>query len=150
MTRPTEAQLAQVAVTHQMPIVGAHTVGGPDGGPGLPGVGWSVQHGDLRAPHFLGLHALQVLPILVWLLTRRRVDEARRARIALAAGGSYATLFLILVWQALRGQALIGPDALTVGALVIWALATAVAVVWPFRTRSARADADAALNWINP
>ena len=150
MTRPTAAQLAQVAVTHQMPIAGAHTVGAPDGGPGLPGVGWSVQHGDLRVPHFLGLHALQVLPILVWLLARRRVDEARRARVALVTGGSYATLFLILVWQALRGQALIGPDALTVGALIVWAVATVVAAVWRFRARSARTDADATLNWINP
>jgi hypothetical protein len=150
MTRPTEGQLAQVAVTHQMPIVGAHTVGAPDGGPGLPGVGWSVQHGDLRVPHFLGLHALQALPILVWLLTRRRVDKSRRARLAIVAGGSYAALFVILVSQALRGQALIDPDAFTVGVLIVWAIATALAAVWPFRTRSARTDADATLNWINP
>jgi hypothetical protein len=150
MTRPTEAQLARVAVTRQMPIVGAHTVGAPDGGPGLPGVGWSVQHGDLRVPHFIGLHALQVLPILVWLLTRRRVDESRRARLAVVAGSSYAGLFFILVSQALRGEALISPDAFTVGMLIVWAIATGVAAVWPFRTRSARTDADAALNWINP
>jgi hypothetical protein len=150
MTRPTEGQLAQVAVTHQMPIVGAHTVGAPDGGPGLPGVGWSVRHGDLRVPHFIGLHALQVLPILVWLLTRGRVDESRRARLAIVAGSSYAALFFVLVSQALRGEALINPDALTVGTLVVWAIATAVAAVWPFRTRSAGTDADVALNWINP
>ena len=29
------------------------------------------------------------------------------------AGGSYAGLFLILLWQALRGQALVSPDAVT-------------------------------------
>jgi hypothetical protein len=150
MTRPTEEQLARVAVTHQMPIVGAHTVGAPDGGPGLPGVGWSVQHGDLRVPHFLGLHALQVLPILVWLLTRRRVDESRRARLAIVAGGSYAALFVILVSQALRGQALIDPDPYTVAVLMVWAIVTTVMAVWPFRTRSARTDADTTLNWINP
>ena len=148
MTRPTEAQLAQVAVTHQMPIVGAHTVGAPDGGPGVPGVGWSVRHGDLRVPHFIGLHALQVLPIVVWLLTRQRVDESRRARLAVVAGSSYAGLFFILVSQALRGQALINPDAFTVGVLIVWAFATGAAAVWPFRTRSA--GTDAALNWINP
>ena len=66
------------------------------------------------------------------------------------AGGSYATLFLILIWQALRGQALISPDALTLTALLIWAALTAGLAVWPFRTRSARSDADATLNWINP
>ena len=55
MTRPTEAQLEQVAATRQVSILGAHTVGAPDGGPGLPGTGWSVEHGDLRVPHFIGL-----------------------------------------------------------------------------------------------
>jgi hypothetical protein len=150
MTRPTDAQLASVAVTHQMPTVGAHTVGAPDGGPGLPGTGWSVEHGDLRVPHFLGLHALQILPVFAWLLWRRRVGDARRARSVAVTGASYLGLFLILVWQALRGQALVNPDALTLGVLVVWASATAIALAWPFRTRRAARNADASLNWINP
>ena len=148
MTRPTEAQLAQLAATHRMPIVGAHTVGAPDGGPGLPGTGWSLEHGDLRVPHFLGLHALQVLPLLAWVLWRRRVQDDRRARLLVVAGGSYAGLFFLLVWQALRGQALVGPDAITLVGLLIWAGATAGAALWPFRTRPE--SPDAVLTWINP
>jgi hypothetical protein len=150
MTRPTGAQLQQIAVTHEVSIVGAHTVGAPDGGPGLPGTGWSVEHGDLRVPHFIGLHALQVLPLVALLLMRRRIEDTRRARLLLVAGGSYATIFLILTWQALRGQALIDPDALTLGAFAVWAAFTAGLAVWPFQTRSATPDADATLNWINP
>lgn len=148
MTRPTEAQLAHVAATGQMPIVGAHTVGAPDGGPGLPGTGWSVEHGDVRVPHFLGLHALQLLPVLAWLLWRRRINDVLRARLVIVGGGSYATLVLIMLWQALRGQSLVSPDAMTLGVFAVWALVTGMAAVWPFRSRPAASDAT--LNWINP
>ncbi len=150
MTRPTDAQLEKIVATHQATIVGAHTVGAPDGGPGLPGTGWSVEHGDLRVPHFIGLHALQVLPVIAMLLWRRRIDDRRRARLMAAAGGSYAALFLILVWQALRGQPFISPDALTLTVLLVWAALTAGLAVWPFRARTTRPDADGALKWINP
>ena len=150
MTRPTDAQLEQIVATRRATIVGAHTVGAPDGGPGLPGTGWSVAHGDLRVPHFIGLHALQVLPVIALLLWRRRIEDRRRARLVVVAGGSYAALFLILIWQALRGQALVSPDALTVSVFVVWAALTAGMAVWPFRTRTSRSDGDATRNWINP
>ncbi len=42
----------------------SHTVGASDGSAGLPVVNWSKSHGDLRIAHFLGMHALQILPIL--------------------------------------------------------------------------------------
>ena len=81
-------------------------MGAPDGGPGLPGTGWSREHGDLRVPHFLGLHAMQVLPLLALALGRRRWPETTRVRLTLTAAASYALLFALLLWQALRGQPL--------------------------------------------
>lgn len=111
-------------------VAGAHSVGVPDGGPGLPLVGWSTTGGDLRIGHFVGLHALQALPILAILLTRfagGRLDERTRARLLVVAGGAYGALTLLLTWQALRGQPLLRPDALTLTAVAALVVATAAA-----------------------
>ena len=110
-------------------ITGAHSVGTLDGGPGLPVVGWSTVAGDLRVGHFVGLHALQALPILAMLLTwyATRLDERTKVRLLLVAGGAYGVLTVLLTWQALRGQSLIRPDALTLTAWGALAVATVTA-----------------------
>jgi hypothetical protein len=111
-------------------ISGAHSVGVPDGGPGLPVVGWSTTGGDLRIGHFVGLHALQALPILAILLNRflgARLDEHTRARLLVVAGVAYGVLTMLLTWQALRGQPLLRPDALTLAAGVTLVVVTATA-----------------------
>ena len=134
MARPTAAQLADARATGRMTIAGAHTVGAADGGPGLPGTGWSVQHGDLRIPHFVGLHAMQALPLLALLLRRRRATMTAQVRLVLIAATSYAALFAILLSQALRGQSLVQPDGATLAAFSAWAILTAVAA-WLAATR---------------
>jgi hypothetical protein len=126
MTYPTAAQLTGAAAGQGMPIIGAHTVGAPDGGPGLSGTGWSTEHGDLRIPHFIGLHALQVLPLSALVMRRRRLNIDTRVRLTLTAAGSYFTLVVLLLIQALRGQPILRPDALTAGLLGAWALVTAI------------------------
>jgi len=102
MVRPTDAQLAQAHTTHRLPISGAHTVGGLDGGPGMPGTGWSLEHGDLRVPHFVGIHAMQILPLFAWLIGRNR------PRLVIAAGFAYAAVFVALLSQALQGRPFLG------------------------------------------
>lgn len=49
----------------------AHTVGSPDGGAGLPVVNWSKQYGDLRIAHFVGVHALQLLPLFGFYIAKQ-------------------------------------------------------------------------------
>jgi len=128
MTRPTAAQLDESRTTGRMTIAGAHTVGAPDGGPGLPGTGWSVEHGDVRIPHFVGLHAMQILPLLALVLRRRRVDDIARVRVMLVATASYAALFALLLWQALRGQSLVQPDGYTLAVFLGWVILSAIGV----------------------
>jgi hypothetical protein len=128
MTRPTTAQLEEARATHHITTAGAHTVGAPDGGPGLPGTGWSREHGDLRVPHFVGLHGLQALAIIAFVVRRQRLDAPRAARIMAAAGASYITLFVMLMWQALRGEALLRPDATMQAVLLAWLISTGFSV----------------------
>lgn len=130
MTSPTAAQLQQAQATGAMPYAGAHSVGVADGGPGLPLVGWSTTGGDLRIPHFVGLHALQVIPLAGWLLTRRaatrRWREGQRLVLVWTVGLGYMGLMALLTWQALRGQSIIAPDGLTLAGVAGLLLAMAL------------------------
>jgi hypothetical protein len=82
----------------------AHTIGAPDGGPGLPGLGWSTRAGDLRVAHFLGLHSLQALPLLGWWASRK---QPRRATLLTWLGAAaYTAVVALLYVQAMRGMPL--------------------------------------------
>ncbi|KZB82238.1 hypothetical protein [Amycolatopsis regifaucium] len=132
MNGPTPEQQAALDATGTSTMIGAHTVGLPDGGPGLPILGWSTVGGDLRIPHFLGLHALQALPLLALALGvlaaryPRLRDGLVRTRLVLVAGAGYAGLLALLTWQALRGQSIVAPDGQTLTAFALLLAGVAV------------------------
>jgi hypothetical protein len=91
-----------------MIVLGQHNVGVADGGAGLPLVNWSTAGGDLRIAHFLGLHAIQVLPLLGFILSRLdgRIG-GRSTAVFTALAGVYLFVMLFTCAQALAGQPLI-------------------------------------------
>jgi hypothetical protein len=139
MTSPTPTQL-EAMKTAPPDFVGAHSVGVAEGGPGLPFVNWSTTGGDLRIGHFIGMHALQALPLLAFALMTlsrrfpRLHDEAVRTRLVLVAGLGYAGLTALVTWQALRGQSIVHPDAVTLGAAVLLVVLVGGGTTWALRT----------------
>ncbi len=74
----------------------SHTVGSADGGEGLFFVNWSRQHGDLRAAHFFGMHALQILPVIGYYL-------CKTTRQVIIYSVLYFLMVVSLLVQALKG-----------------------------------------------
>lgn len=89
-------------------LVGTHT----DGAHGMPFTNWSTVGGDLRIAHFIAIHAIQILPLLVWGIRELRpsLPEAGR-RLCLDA----ASALLLLAVTGTFVQAAMGHPLLPFG-----------------------------------
>lgn len=125
MPRPTAAQLESMKRGAPTLTIGSHTVGATDdSGAGMALTRWSSAGGDLRVPHFIGLHALQLLPLIGLALGRRFRDRPSLAvNLTRHAAFAYFGVVLTSLVQALRGQPVLAPDAIT------WAMLASVLMI---------------------
>jgi hypothetical protein len=77
----------------------SHNVGAPEGmyTEGIPILNWSRKYGDLRVAHFLGMHALQILPLLAYYLLRN-------VTMTVVVGILYGAYTTFTFLQALAGK----------------------------------------------
>jgi hypothetical protein len=79
-----------------------HTIGGKDGGEGIPILNWSTKFGDPRIAHFIGMHSLQVLPVLSFYVLKN-------TKATLFVSTLYFLLAVYTLIQALQGKPLFKP-----------------------------------------
>lgn len=78
---------------------GSPGVGGTDGD-AIPFLNWSLTHGDLRIAHFVGMHALQLLPLLAFYVLND-------VRLVILIGIMYGLLSLFCLVLALNAKSLL-------------------------------------------
>ena len=85
-----------------------HTVGAPDGGPGLPLLNWSMEYGDMRISHFVGLHALQIIPLLALIIGKIVKQPKVRMRLTRMIITGYLFFLIIAFSMAYTGNPIFG------------------------------------------
>lgn len=145
MVAPSSAQMAALRRDDGRGVQGAHTVGVPDGGPGLPLVNWSTEGGDRRAPHFVGLHAMQAVPLAVLLAPARWPIHAVPTAVRVS-GMAYAVLTIVMIVQATQARPVIRPGLLLGGVLAATVLGWAAMMVRLGRDAHERRAGPAASN----
>lgn len=141
-----ELEVVDMDAAEAQGLAGAHSVGAPDGGPTMPITGWNTEAGDIRVPHFVGLHALQVIPAFalgLMLLGRRwpRLrPEGTRVGLVRIFALLYFGIVVVTAVQAISGQSVLETDLRTLG-VVAGLIAAAGLGSWAVLARRGRSNA---------
>ncbi len=118
MGRPTPAQQRQADADGRPRILGSHFVGSEEGTTRIwPLTGWSLESGDLRVPHFVGMHAIQAMVLLAFLVKRLGVpmDDDGSVRQMAVVGMLFGGVWLLTLVQAFSGHSFLHPGVFQVG-----------------------------------
>jgi hypothetical protein len=74
---------------------------------GLWFFGWARDGGDLRVPHFFGLHAMQAVPLFALFLPKR-LDKKYACALVVLFSAIYAAGCIFTFFQAVGGRPFIG------------------------------------------
>ena len=86
-----------------MSAINTHNVGGEIGQAGLPLLNWSTLFGDVRVAHFFGIHSLQAIPLLGYVISTRIHEESKDTTYIWAGALLYFSFICFTLYQALHG-----------------------------------------------
>ncbi len=86
---------------------GGHAIGAPEDSPGVFFFNWNTLGGDLRIGHFLGLHAIQVIPLISHYVHKNtNLSQTPRYGVAVISSLLYGGVIAWLYMRASNGIAL--------------------------------------------
>jgi hypothetical protein len=125
MVMPDASQSALLKAGQQLSMVGNHAVGEPSQAK-IPFFGWDRIVGDWRVPHFIGLHAMQLFPLLARIGGRSTPKDGHRAILLVVSG--YGLLFGLTVFQTADGRSALSPVSFEIPVLAL----TVALIFWGF------------------
>lgn len=81
----------------------SHNVGGEMGNQGLPLLNWSTKYGDIRVPHFIGIHALQIIPLFGFAILKKIGNDAKALKYVQWLSFFYFLFVMGTFFQSLMG-----------------------------------------------
>ncbi len=90
-----------------MSVKGAHSIGGSDGGLGVPFFNWSLTLGDLRFAHFLGMHGIQGLIAIGYVTSislREKISESLALSLVTTTFLAFIFVVSLSLYIAFRGK----------------------------------------------